>query len=358
MTTSLSPVTTDIDFEKDGKQVSYLRVPHSRDTSAWGALFIPITVVKNGRGPTLFLVAGNHGDEYEGPVCLMKLARELQAGDVQGRVIIMPALNLPAVVAGKRLSPIDRKDMNRVFPGRWNGTITEIIAHYVHEVILPLCDVVLDVHSGGYSLDLSPYISMHYLADKGQTERTFAALVAFQAPLALIMEEFSGEGLLDYAVERMGKLFLCAEIGGAGRLSPQALKIAETGVRNLLKHFRIIEGDVLARPAQGLSETQFMAVPDQENYHTAMVNGIYESFLQLGEPVAAGQPLGQIHFIEQPHWQPQPIVAQRSGTLIGTRGPGPVELGDCVALVAQPWQQNKKPFRTVSSLAYTQEERK
>ena len=337
MTINRSPVSTDLDFEKDGKQVSYLRVPHSRDTSAWGALLIPITVIKSGRGPTVLLLGGNHGGEYEGPVCLMKLARELQAGDVQGRVIIMPALNLPAVVAGRRMSPIDNRDMNRVFPGRWNGTITEVIAHYVHDVILPLCDVVLDIHSGGYSLDLAPYISMHYLADKGQMERTMAALAAFQAPLALIMEEFSGEGLLDYAVERAGKVFLCAEIGGAGRLSPQALKISETGARNLLKHFQVTEGEVLTRQAQGLPDTQLMEIPHPENYHTATIGGIYESFFDLGDLITAGQPLGQIHFVEQPLWQPQPVMAQRSGTLIGTRGPGQVEIGDCVAVVAQSW---------------------
>lgn len=337
MTANRSPVSTDVDFEKDGKQVSYLRVPHSRDSSAWGALLIPITVIKNGRGPTILLVGGSHGGEYEGPVCLMKLARELQADEVQGRVIIIPALNLPAVVAGKRLSPIDNKDMNRVFPGRWNGTITEVIAHYVHDVVLPLCDAVLDIHSGGYSLDLTPYISMHYLADEGQMARTFAALEAFQAPVALIMEEFSGEGLLDYAVERMGKVFLCAEIGGAGRLSASVLKIAEAGTRNLLKHFEVIEGEVNTRQAQELPKTRFMEVPDPENYQAVTVSGIYESFFELGDTVAAGQPVGQVHFVEQPFWEPQPVVAQRSGTLIGTRGPGQVEIGDCVAVVAQTW---------------------
>lgn len=329
-----SPVSTDIDFELIGKQVSYLKVPYSRDTSAWGALLIPIIVIKHGVGPTVLLVGGVHGGEYEGPVSLLKLCRELQPEQVHGRVIILPALNLPAVQAGKRTSPIDDKDMNRVFPGRWNGTVTEIIAHYVHEAILPLCDAVVDLHSGGYSLNLMPYMSMHFLEDQEQIERTLAALKAFDAPVGLIMREFTGEGLLDYAVERMGKVFLSGEMGGLGTLSPQALKITEIGVKNVLKHFNIIEGEIVTRESQGLPPARLMEAPDAENYCIAQTNGIYESFFELGDRVAAGQTIGQVHFVETPGREPEVIVAQRAGMLIGARGPGFVERADCVALVA------------------------
>ncbi|MFQ5408106.1 MAG: succinylglutamate desuccinylase/aspartoacylase family protein [Anaerolineales bacterium] len=315
--------------------MSYFRVPYSRDTSAWGALLIPIIVIKHGVGPTVLLVGGVHGGEYEGPVSLLKLCRELQPEQVHGRVIILPALNLPAVQAGKRTSPIDDKDMNRVFPGRWNGTVTEIIAHYVHEAILPLCDAVVDLHSGGYSLNLLPYMSMHFLEDQEQTERTLAALKAFDAPVGLIMREFTGEGLLDYAVERMGKVFLSGEMGGLGTLSPQALKITEIGVKNVLKHFNIIEGEIVTRESQGLPPARLMEAPDAEHYCIAQTNGIYESFFELGDRVAAGQMIGQVHFVETPGREPEVIVAQRAGMLIGARGPGFVERADCVALVAR-----------------------
>ena len=178
MSIEKSPVSTDVDFEKNGKHFSYLRVPYSRNTSAWGAVTIPIVVVKNGNGPTVLFVGGNHGGEYEGPVTLLKLIRSLEAGQIQGRVIIMPALNLPAVQAGERVSPIDGLDMNRSFPGKYNGTTTQVIAHYVHEAILPLCDAVVDLHSGGYSLDLLPYNSMHYLPDEDLRQRRAGRAVA------------------------------------------------------------------------------------------------------------------------------------------------------------------------------------
>ncbi|MCA9973317.1 MAG: succinylglutamate desuccinylase/aspartoacylase family protein [Anaerolineales bacterium] len=330
-----TPVQTDVDFERDGKQVSYLWVPHSRNTSAWGKVLVPIVVVKHGDGPTALLVGGSHGGEYEGTVCLLKLARALQPAQVRGRVILLPALNLPAVVAGQRLSPIDGRDMNRSFPGRPAGSVTQIIAHYVHDVILPLCDAVLDLHAGGYSLNFYPYISMHHLADARQMAATHAALEAFQAPVGLIMTEFTGEGLLDYAVEQMGKVFLCAEIGGNGRLTPHTLRLAEVGTRNFLKHLRLLPGEIVTCADRGLPPMRLMTTPGAENYHHVTAGGIYEPFVELGTAVSAGEPLGQVHAAQHPAQAPRPVPAQCDGVLLGTRGPGFVDSGDCVALIAQ-----------------------
>jgi len=333
MSIEKSPVSTDINFEKKGKQISFLHVPYSRNTSAWGAVMVPIVVIKNGVGKTVLFIGGNHGGEYEGPVALSKLSRELKEEQVQGRVIILPALNLPAVQAGERVSPIDGLDMNRAFPGKYNGTVTQLIAHYIHEAILPLCDAVIDLHSGGYSLDLFPYNSMHYLPNQELRRTTMAALKAFNAPISLVMREFTGEGLLDYAVEGMGKIFLCAEIGGRGILSPSKLKIVETGTQNILKHFDIIEGDT-PKPT-----TRLMEVPEAGNYAYAPSNGVFEAFFELGDEVLAGQPVGQIHYPEDPARIPELLTMEKAGVLVGTRGPGFVEHGDCVAFTAQLYRQ-------------------
>ena len=101
-----NPIAASVDFQRDGVQHGHLKLPYSRDDSAWGAVMIPVCVVKNGDGPTALLTGGNHGDEYEGPVALSRLAQELRAEDVRGRVIIVPFMNTPAFHAGKRTSPI------------------------------------------------------------------------------------------------------------------------------------------------------------------------------------------------------------------------------------------------------------
>ena len=140
-----SPISATVDFDAQGVQHGFLKLPISVDESAWGAVMIPITVVANGEGPTALLTGGNHGDEYEGITSLLKLASTLEAKDVRGRVIIVPMMNTPAAEAGKRTSPLDGGNLNRSFPGDPNGGVTSQIADYFNRVLVPMCDVALDL---------------------------------------------------------------------------------------------------------------------------------------------------------------------------------------------------------------------
>jgi N-alpha-acetyl-L-2,4-diaminobutyrate deacetylase len=97
MAASEPKVGISIDIEAEGKQFGHLSVPHSRNESGWGAIHLPIVSIKNGDGPTAVLTGGNHGDEYEGPIALLKLVRALEASQIAGRVVVIPALNYPAV---------------------------------------------------------------------------------------------------------------------------------------------------------------------------------------------------------------------------------------------------------------------
>ncbi|MGO4832496.1 succinylglutamate desuccinylase/aspartoacylase family protein, partial [Rhizobiaceae sp. 2RAB30] len=105
--TEYTQVWTPLDFAADGKQCDWLRVPYSTDLSGYGVVPVPIVCIRNGAGPTALLMAGSHGDEYEGQVALAALAREIDPADVRGRIIILPGLNAPAVEAGRRVSPLD-----------------------------------------------------------------------------------------------------------------------------------------------------------------------------------------------------------------------------------------------------------
>ncbi len=191
----------DIDFDKAGKQFGYLRVPNSSDDFAWGAVAIPVVVIKNGRGPTLLLTAGTHGDEYEGQIVLHDLARQLDPAEVQGRVIVLPAHHFPACLAGTRTSPIDGRDINRTFPGDVRGSFAQILSHYVTNFLLPIVDAVMDLHSGGRSLDCMPCTMSHILDDAAVTARTVAFAKAFGAPMHIMSKEVDGSGTFQNACE-------------------------------------------------------------------------------------------------------------------------------------------------------------
>ena len=84
-----SPISSSVEFNKNGIQHGFLKLPYSHDDSAWGSIVIPITVAKNGDGPTILFTGANHGDEYEGPVALFDLANHINIEDINGRVIII-----------------------------------------------------------------------------------------------------------------------------------------------------------------------------------------------------------------------------------------------------------------------------
>jgi N-alpha-acetyl-L-2,4-diaminobutyrate deacetylase len=325
-----SPIGATVDFDADGVQHGFLRLPHSRDDSAWGSVMIPIAVVRNGRGPTALLTGGNHGDEYEGPLSLFDLANRLKPDVVTGRVVIVPAMNYPAFRAGTRTSPIDRGNLNRAFPGRPDGTVTEKIADYFQRMLLPLADVVLDFHSGGRTLDFLPFAAAHRLDDKSQEQRCFAAVKAFGAPYSMAMREIDAAGMYDTAAESLGRVFVTTELGGGGTSTPRTLAIARRGIDNFLVHAGILKGAVQA------AETTWLDMPSGDCFVFSEDDGVLEPLADLGDPVARGQTVARVYSVGRTGVSPTEYRAAMDGLLAARHFPGLVKTGDCIAVVACP----------------------
>lgn len=323
-----NPISSTVDFNRDGVQHGFLKLPYSRDDSAWGAVMIPITVVKNGTGPTALLSGGNHGDEYEGPVALSKLAQRLKADQVSGRVIIVPFMNTPAVHAGQRTSPIDKGNMNRSFPGKPNGTVTEKIADYFRRSLLPLADFVLDIHSGGRTLDFLPFAACHVLANKAQQGQCEAAMFAFGAPYSMRMLELDAQAMYDTAAEDQGKVFVTTELGGGGSSTARSVAVAERGVLNLLKHAGIVQGAV------EVAESVMLDMPGNDCFVTSEHDGLLEMCRDLGDTVSKGDVIARIHDIKRSGADPVEYRARRSGLLVARHFPGLVQCGDTLVVIA------------------------
>lgn len=323
-----SPVSPTVDFDRDGVQHGFLRLPYSRDDSAWGSVMIPICVVKNGKGPTALLTGANHGDEYEGPLALYELARTLDPKAVSGTIIIVPAMNYPAFRAGTRTSPIDKGNMNRAFPGRPDGTVTEKIADYFQRELLPRADIVFDFHSGGRTLDFVPFCAAHILPDKSQERKAFAAVEAFSAPFSMKMLEIDAVGMYDTAAEEMGKIFVTTELGGGGTSRAETVRIARQGLLNVLRHEGIVSGAVEKQP------TRWLDMPSGDCFSFAEEDGLIETTIDLGEQIDVGAVVARIYPIGRTGQAPQEIRAKMSGLLAARHFPGLVKAGDCVSVVA------------------------
>jgi N-alpha-acetyl-L-2,4-diaminobutyrate deacetylase len=323
-----------VDFDRPGKQHGHVCVPYSYNLAGWANLLLPITVVNNGPGRTALALGGNHGDEYPGPIAIMKLARELQPEHIRGRLILMPSINLPAARAGTRLSPLDGKNMNRAFPGHADGTPTEMIAHYLTTVLFPLADVVIDIHTGGRSLDFYPCATMHLVPDREQRRQMMAGTLAWNSDFAFLYTDVAGTGLLPVEAERQGKIVVTTEMGGGEPVSAAIHRLTQSGLRNVLVHFGILQGEKQTRQSLGLPPARWIQALSRDDYCMAPETGIWESLTDLGAAVTAGQALGQIHFLERVDREPVVVRAASAGLLLASRGPALVSQGDCVACVA------------------------
>jgi len=326
---SANPITASIDFDKDGIQHGFLRLPHSRNDSAWGSIMIPVTQIKNGTGASALLTGGNHGDEYEGPIALYNLARNTRLDEVHGRMIIVPAMNYPAFCEGTRISPIDRLNMNRIFPGKAKGSVTAIIADYFSQTLLPMADYVLDIHSGGKTLDFLPFAACHELQDKQLEAKCTAAMQAFGAPWQLKMLEIDAAGMYDTQAESMGKVFVTTELGGGGSTSTQTNNIARRGVKNFLIHAGILKGEIHIPAIQPVN----LDMPDDRCFLYSEHRGLLEPLVNLGDAVNKGDLIARIHDTDDMSRPTHNYVAPRDGIVISRHYPSLVKMGDCLNVI-------------------------
>jgi len=332
MAQSKTRISSDIDFDASGRQLSYLRLTHSDDRHGFGIIPVPIAVFANGAGPTVLVSAGNHGDEYEGQVILHALIRALDPAKVSGRLIVMPALNYPAVLAGSRVSPLDDGNFNRAFPGDPEGTPTFALAHYIESEILARCQGAADLHSGGKS---GTYVPCAYLHGGGGPEllrRKIAAARVFGAPWTVIAKGTSDSRSLSAACDRLGVVMVATELAGGGTIDRGALAIGRAGLLRLLHHY-----GVLAEPGPREHRVETRLILPLGAAGSVMVpcDGLFEPACDAGDSVAAGDLAGRVWPIgelDQPgrelHFAEPGIVSVRR---VGT----PVRRGDYVARLAR-----------------------
>jgi predicted deacylase len=330
-----STAFTNVDLDRQGKQTGFVMIPHSPHDDAWGVTRIPIAVIANGKGPTVILEGGNHGDEHEGPIAIGELIRDLDPGEVQGRLILMPANNVHAVVDARRVSPVDGLNFNRTFPGDPRGTITQQISAFVTDHIFPLGDAFMDLHSGGSSLDIMPSAIIEPAADAELHKRNAAAAVAFDAPLTVVIANLGDPRTATAAACRAGLTTMGTEMAGGGRVSIDALAICRRGTRNVLAHLGVLESRH-ASPRRG--DGMILELPGAAAYVFATVDGVFEPFHGHGTKVSAGQPAGRIHCTWDPVRPPETLTYAADGIVYGLRQPGRVRPGNCCLVVAAPYK--------------------
>ncbi|MGI9317939.1 MAG: succinylglutamate desuccinylase/aspartoacylase family protein [bacterium] len=334
---SESQIRSEVDFDLEGKHSGYLRLPHSVHHSAYGWIPIPVISVKNGNGPVVLLMGGNHGDEYEGQIALSQLARTLEPTEINGQLIILPMSNYPAANAGLRTSPIDQGNLNRSFPGDPFGTPTEMMAHYIESVLLARSDFLLDIHSGGSSLLYRPTLLMTRSADSEQQQRNLDLLSSFGFLYAVLFEAAPTGNYSSSAAQRQNVISITAEIAGAGTVDVAALKQLERGLGRYLNHIGVTTSEHKTTEAVD-HDTLFYEVRSDDLYICSYHRGLFEPAVEIGDEVSKGQIAGWIHHPDTPLKPPHIIYFDVDATVICKRAMAMAERGDCLYELATPTQ--------------------
>lgn len=257
-----------------------------------GALAFPLIEVQgDGPGPTGVFTGGIHGDEYEGPLALMRLAETLEGMALKGRVLIVPFANGPALNAGRRVSPIDGVNLARVFPGAGGDTASYRLARALFG-LLDRVDFLFDSHAGGIELNFIP-VAGFYGPGAGVSDAAAAASLALARAtgLADLWRLPPVPGVLSYEAARRGITVTGCEIGGRGHALPADVDTYHAAYLGVLA-------------AQGMIDRPLPATNPRilhGNWITAPVAGILEQVLPAGSPLAPGDliarvrgPLGEV----------------------------------------------------------------
>jgi N-alpha-acetyl-L-2,4-diaminobutyrate deacetylase len=334
----------ELDLESPGRRDYLVSLEHD---SIWGEHLIPLTVLVGPRarpGQGLVAFGSNHGNEYEGPVALKNLLREIKTQDVLGRIILVPVLNVAAFRAGTRDSALDDGvNLNRAFVDQAGKTpalsgITHRIAAFVRDRIWPQVHLVIDLHAGGEVARFSPCASFHPLEDPQQSRQIEEAARWFGTPLVMVYQNRT-PGLLPSEAERLGKITIGTELGWGAAVSAQGVHWGRQGVLAAAIRFGQLRGEIAPIDHHAGGTQRKVEIVDRACFVPAPHPGLYQPLVECGAPVKRGQTAGLLHDFNRIDEEPCPIQAGVEGIVVAQAWRARVEQGQHILVVGRerPW---------------------
>jgi predicted deacylase len=209
---------------------------------------IPITTIRGAEpGPVLALIAGNHGYEYPPILALQQFRNFLDPGELRGTVVMVHVANMPSFL-GRTVyfSPVDGKNLNRVYPGRTDGTVSERIAFAITTEVIEKSDYVLDLHCGDGNESLRPYVYQTVTGNKKMDGDIARLTRAFGIDHILIdrgrpTDPARSLYCSNTAITR-GKPAITVESGFLGTTDPGSVEIIVRGIQGVLRELKMMDG--------------------------------------------------------------------------------------------------------------------
>jgi len=303
----------------------FLEVPPGTDEGTR----IPVTVIHGAKaGPVLALVAGTHGYEYSPILAMQRFPAKVNPQELEGTIIVVHVANMPSFL-GRTIyySPVDGKNLNRVYPGKADGTVSERIAHVITREVIERADYLVDLHCGDGNEALRPY---SYWMTSGTPEvnaKSKEMALAFGLDHIVIDNQRTQDPshsvyTSNTAITR-GKPSITTETGLLGRVDSNGADLAEAGVFNLLRHFRMLPGEP--------RRVEHPIWIDRNEVLRSPATGTFHARVQPDQSVATGTLLGVLNdFFGNPV---QEIRAPFAGIVLYVVATPPVSEGEPLAMV-------------------------
>ncbi|MBI4542835.1 MAG: succinylglutamate desuccinylase/aspartoacylase family protein [Gemmatimonadetes bacterium] len=285
-----APVTVGSVSARAGEAVSgFIEVPAGVDS----ATRIPITVVRGtASGPTLALVAGTHGSEVAPIVALQRVRRELDPERLTGTVILVHVANLPSFL-GRTIyySPVDGKNLNRVYPGRADGTVSERIAHAITREVIERADYLVDMHAGDGNESLRPYTYWNRPGVDARTDSVAREMALAWGHDHIVVDtdrprDPAASVYTANTAHLRGKPAITTETGYLGQAAEEMIQRNVAGAFRVLRYLRMLAGEIqlVERPVW-LERTEVLRSP---------ATGIWYPLVERGHTVQAGTAIGYL----------------------------------------------------------------
>ena len=265
----------------------FIDIPAAADA----ATRIPITIVRGAQsGPTLALIAGTHGSEVAPIVALQRVRAALDPRDLRGTVLIVHVANVPSFL-GRTIyySPIDGKNLNRVYPGKPDGTVSERIANAITTQIIERADYLVDIHSGDGNESLRPYTYWSPLGLDGRADSIAREMALAWGNDHIVIDtvrprDRQASIYTQNTAHIRGKPALTTEAGYLGVAAEDMIQRNVDGVFRLLRYFRMLPGDVeFVRQPLFFERTEVLRSPG---------TGVWHPRVERGQSVQKGALLG------------------------------------------------------------------
>jgi predicted deacylase len=303
-----------------------IQVPAGKDE----ATTIPVSVIHGAQpGPTLALIAGNHGYEYTPIIALQRLMPGLDPKQLSGALILVHVANMPSFL--KRTiyySPVDGKNLNRVYPGKADGSVSERIAYQITREVIERADYVLDIHCGDGNESLRPYSYWDVNAGgKEVVEKSKQLALAFGLDRIVMDTERPTDPTQSIycstTATTRGKPAITIESGGLGATDNESIERIERGVMSVMRHLKMIEGQP--------QTVQYPMFIDRSAVLRSDETGIFYPLVEKGHTVTRGSLMGYVtDFFGKRIYE---LRAPFAGEVLYILGTPPVSKGEPLAMV-------------------------